>query len=79
LVDWESTGGRGLLLVEAMSTTWGSVPVSGGKQVWSEVVVAHRLDGTDGTGGPDGTGGESGGAVGRVDGRVDGGAVDGAR
>ncbi|MFF8387238.1 SpoIIE family protein phosphatase [Streptomyces kanasensis] len=39
VADWESTGGRGLLLVEAMSATWGSVPVSGGKQVWSEFVV----------------------------------------
>ncbi|MER5180045.1 SpoIIE family protein phosphatase [Streptomyces sp. NPDC002896] len=40
IVDWESTGGRGLLLVEAMSACWGSVPVSGGKQVWSEIVLA---------------------------------------
>jgi PAS domain-containing protein len=38
-VDWESTGGRGLLLVDAMSETWGSVPVGGGKQVWSEIAV----------------------------------------
>ena len=38
-VDWESTGGRGLLLVEAMSVSWGSVPLSGGKQVWSEITV----------------------------------------
>ncbi|MFG2288303.1 SpoIIE family protein phosphatase [Streptomyces sp. NPDC048595] len=36
-VDWESTGGRGLLLVSAMSLSWGSVPLSGGKQVWSEI------------------------------------------
>ncbi|GAB7035234.1 SpoIIE family protein phosphatase [Streptomyces platensis subsp. malvinus] len=36
-VDWEATGGRGLLLVEAMSLSWGSVPLSGGKQVWSEI------------------------------------------
>ncbi|MPY48628.1 SpoIIE family protein phosphatase [Streptomyces acidicola] len=40
IVDWESTGGRGLFLVEAMSVSWGSVPVGGGKQVWSELVVA---------------------------------------
>ncbi|GAA4080011.1 SpoIIE family protein phosphatase [Streptomyces shaanxiensis] len=39
IVDWESTGGRGLLLVEAMSETFGSVPVAGGKQVWSEIRV----------------------------------------
>ncbi|MFI2224347.1 SpoIIE family protein phosphatase [Streptomyces fradiae] len=41
MADWESTGGRGLFLVEAMSTSWGSVPVSGGKQVWSEFVVTR--------------------------------------
>ncbi|WP_267246526.1 SpoIIE family protein phosphatase [Streptomyces sp. PR69] len=39
IVDWEATGGRGILLVEAVSAAWGSVPVSGGKQVWSEIVV----------------------------------------
>ncbi len=38
-VDWESTGGRGLLLVEAVSASWGSVPLSGGKQVWSEIAL----------------------------------------
>ncbi|MBC7270935.1 MAG: serine/threonine-protein phosphatase, partial [Streptomyces sp.] len=38
-IGWEATGGRGLLLVEAMSTAWGSVPVSGGKQVWSEITL----------------------------------------
>ncbi|WP_059007806.1 SpoIIE family protein phosphatase, partial [Streptomyces specialis] len=38
--DWEATGGRGLLLVEAVSERWGSVPLSGGKQVWSEIAVA---------------------------------------
>ncbi|MFG2309156.1 SpoIIE family protein phosphatase [Streptomyces sp. NPDC048566] len=36
-IGWEATGGRGILLVEAMSDTWGTVPVSGGKQVWSEI------------------------------------------
>ncbi|MBG0851612.1 SpoIIE family protein phosphatase [Streptomyces spinoverrucosus] len=39
IVDWESTGGRGLLLVEAVSESFGSVPVAGGKQVWSEIQV----------------------------------------
>ncbi|MEU9213750.1 SpoIIE family protein phosphatase [Streptomyces sp. NPDC048415] len=42
IVDWESTGGRGLVLVEAMSESFGSVPVAGGKQVWSEIVVPRR-------------------------------------
>ncbi|MFE0451197.1 SpoIIE family protein phosphatase [Streptomyces sp. NPDC058914] len=36
-LSWEATGGRGILLVEAVSDTWGTVPVSGGKQVWSEL------------------------------------------
>ncbi|WP_069772259.1 SpoIIE family protein phosphatase [Streptomyces sp. LUP30] len=43
IVDWESTGGRGLLLVEAMSDSFGSVPVAGGKQVWSEIAVAEGV------------------------------------
>ncbi|MFH0518402.1 SpoIIE family protein phosphatase [Streptomyces sp. M41] len=42
IVDWESTGGRGLMLVEAMSESFGSVPVAGGKQVWSEIRVPRR-------------------------------------
>ncbi|MEU2284499.1 SpoIIE family protein phosphatase [Streptomyces sp. NPDC013178] len=42
IVDWESTGGRGLMLVEAMSESFGSMPVAGGKQVWSEIVVPGR-------------------------------------
>ncbi|MFH8800737.1 SpoIIE family protein phosphatase [Streptomyces sp. NPDC017936] len=39
IVDWEATGGRGLLLVEAVSDSFGSMPVAGGKLVWSEIVV----------------------------------------
>ncbi|WP_055531653.1 SpoIIE family protein phosphatase [Streptomyces graminilatus] len=38
-LGWEATGGRGILLVEAMSAVWGTVPVSGGKQVWSEIAL----------------------------------------
>lgn len=37
--DWEATGGRGLLLVEAVSASWGSLPLGGGKQVWAELTV----------------------------------------
>nr|WP_246890553.1 ATP-binding protein [Streptomyces sp. LBUM 1480] len=37
VIGWEATGGRGILLVEAVSTAWGTVPVSGGKQVWAEI------------------------------------------
>jgi anti-sigma regulatory factor (Ser/Thr protein kinase) len=40
-IGWEATGGRGILLVEAMSATWGTLPVSGGKQVWADVVLEH--------------------------------------
>ncbi|MFF9410153.1 SpoIIE family protein phosphatase [Streptomyces anandii] len=40
-IGWEATGGRGILLVEAMSAAWGSLPVSGGKQVWSEMVLGR--------------------------------------
>ncbi|MFF6815413.1 SpoIIE family protein phosphatase [Streptomyces sp. NPDC012403] len=38
-ISWEATGGRGILLVEAVSATWGTLPVSGGKQVWAEFVL----------------------------------------
>ncbi|MEV3988693.1 SpoIIE family protein phosphatase [Streptomyces sp. NPDC049837] len=55
-VDWEATGGRGLLLVEAVSTSWGSVPLSGGKQVWCEVALSPREGTGDGTGDGDGAG-----------------------
>ncbi|MDO0938739.1 SpoIIE family protein phosphatase [Streptomyces sp. DG2A-72] len=40
-IGWEATGGRGILLVEAMSVSWGTVPVSGGKQVWSEIALVR--------------------------------------
>lgn len=39
-VDWEATGGRGLLIVEATTASWGSVPLSGGKQVWAEIDIS---------------------------------------
>ena len=38
-IGWEATGGRGILLVEAVSAAWGTLPVSGGKQVWAEFVL----------------------------------------
>ncbi|MER6676585.1 SpoIIE family protein phosphatase [Streptomyces sp. NPDC000983] len=40
-ISWEATGGRGILLVESMSAAWGTLPVSGGKQVWSEIQLDH--------------------------------------
>ena len=41
-IDWEATGSRGLLLVEGMTASWGSVPLSGGKQVWGEIALPPR-------------------------------------
>ncbi|WP_432027573.1 SpoIIE family protein phosphatase [Streptomyces sp. 1222.5] len=38
-IGWEATGGRGILLVEAVSAAWGTIPVSGGKQVWADLVA----------------------------------------
>ncbi|MEV7796027.1 SpoIIE family protein phosphatase [Streptomyces sp. NPDC087512] len=40
-IGWEATGGRGILLVEAVSAAWGTLPVSGGKQVWSEIALSR--------------------------------------
>ncbi|MFF8881490.1 SpoIIE family protein phosphatase [Streptomyces flaveolus] len=40
-IGWEATGGRGILLVEAVSATWGTLPVGGGKQVWSEITLGR--------------------------------------
>jgi anti-sigma regulatory factor (Ser/Thr protein kinase) len=48
IVDWDATGGRGLLLVEAVSESFGSVPVSGGKQVWCEIAVPRHPPAPDG-------------------------------
>ncbi|GHE06032.1 SpoIIE family protein phosphatase [Streptomyces alanosinicus] len=39
-IGWEATGGRGIILVEAVSAAWGTLPVSGGKQVWADLVLA---------------------------------------
>ncbi|MFI1394327.1 SpoIIE family protein phosphatase [Streptomyces sp. NPDC020681] len=44
-VSWEATGGRGIMLVEAVSESYGSVPLSGGKQVWAETLVSPPEDG----------------------------------
>ncbi|MET7616174.1 SpoIIE family protein phosphatase [Streptomyces sp. NPDC005408] len=41
-VNWEATGGRGIMLVEAVSAAYGSVPLSGGKQVWAELVLPRH-------------------------------------
>ncbi|MFE7900311.1 SpoIIE family protein phosphatase [Streptomyces sp. NPDC057424] len=40
-ISWEATGGRGILLVEALAANWGTLPVSGGKQVWAELPLGR--------------------------------------
>ncbi|CAL9343002.1 hypothetical protein SUDANB6_00308 [Streptomyces sp. enrichment culture] len=40
-IGWEATGGRGVLLVEAVSAAWGALPVSGGKRVWCEIPLSR--------------------------------------
>ncbi len=37
VLDEISIGGRGLAMVEALSMSWGSVPMAGGKVVWFDV------------------------------------------
>lgn len=37
--DEEDTSGRGLMLVEMLSTAWGVRPLEGGKCVWFEVAA----------------------------------------
>jgi GAF domain-containing protein/anti-sigma regulatory factor (Ser/Thr protein kinase) len=44
-IGWEATGGRGILLCEAMSAAWGTLPASGGKQVWADVVLEEPPQG----------------------------------
>jgi anti-sigma regulatory factor (Ser/Thr protein kinase) len=44
--SWQATGGRGILLVEAFSSAWGTTPVSGGKQIWAELAL-QRPPGQD--------------------------------
>lgn len=41
----EDTGGRGLILVEALAEAWGMAPTLEGKQVWFEVLVPPRTAG----------------------------------
>ena len=35
--DWDALGGRGLMLVDALSDRWGSQPCPFGKVVWAEL------------------------------------------
>jgi anti-sigma regulatory factor (Ser/Thr protein kinase) len=34
-----SNGGRGLLIVEALSSRWGTEPTDGGNRVWAELAI----------------------------------------
>ncbi|MFJ2580635.1 ATP-binding protein [Kitasatospora aureofaciens] len=45
ITDEMSTGGRGLLLVEALSHSWGWYPVEAGKVVWFEVAPDQVVTG----------------------------------
>ena len=42
--DPNRPGGRGLLLVAALSQTWGSRPTETGKLVWARLAPAQRAD-----------------------------------
>ncbi len=42
--DPGAEGGRGLMLVDALSVSWGVTPHENGKSVWAEL-AAHRSDG----------------------------------
>ncbi len=39
--DWDALGGRGLMLVDALSARWGSQPCPFGKIVWAELPLVH--------------------------------------
>jgi anti-sigma regulatory factor (Ser/Thr protein kinase) len=47
IVDQSSPSGRGLLLVDALSTAWGSVVLNSGKVVWATIRVRHRSPGVN--------------------------------
>lgn len=38
----DASGGRGLILVEALAAKWGVSPTSEGKTVWAEILPVHR-------------------------------------
>ncbi|NJQ01873.1 ATP-binding protein [Streptomyces zingiberis] len=43
--DADEEHGRGMLLVEALASCWGSRPVAAGKEVWFEVATDRRATG----------------------------------
>jgi anti-sigma regulatory factor (Ser/Thr protein kinase) len=56
---WQSLGGRGLLLVDAMATSWGVRATPAGKVVWAELPApAHMLEPSGGV--PSGRAGADG-------------------
>ncbi|MDI5967673.1 SpoIIE family protein phosphatase [Streptantibioticus silvisoli] len=76
--DGEAESGRGLLIVDALATAWGSSPAGRGKTTWFEMAVPEtergegdeRDEGDEGEG-PDGGGPERGNR--EVNGEADGG------
>ncbi|MEU8860927.1 ATP-binding protein [Streptomyces umbrinus] len=42
--DFNAESGRGLFLVEAIASRWGSRPARPGKVVWAELLIQHRRD-----------------------------------
>ena len=45
--DWAALGGRGLMLVDALSDRWGSQPCPFGKIVWAELPLVPDPGGRD--------------------------------
>ena len=48
-------GGRGLMLVTALTTAWGHYPSASGKVVWAEITIPRRLMADTGTFAPGGS------------------------
>jgi serine/threonine-protein kinase RsbW len=43
IAEPEALNGRGLVIVDALSTRWGWEPHAGGKVVWAELAAAREL------------------------------------
>lgn len=44
LLSWDQLGGRGLMLVDALSVGWGVLPVKDGKAVWAVLDVGRAVE-----------------------------------
>lgn len=47
--DTEAEGGRGIMLVDAMASSWGVESVPSGKVVWAEIAIPENLTTRDGS------------------------------